>query len=1745
MNAYTDSDDLLARFAYFATARQFRDREAIAWIGSSGRTEETFTFSEFAAQACAVAGLLKGKADAGAKIMLVFLPGTQFMTSFFGVLLAGMIPSPVHPPDPRKPEKGMDKLRAAVEVLDPAFILSHDSFLLAKLVQQLSGGPSFPDVEFLSVSSVLRGPMRVPDVRLMEEAASMDEDRVVLLQFSSGSTGKPKAVAVRMKNLNANLKAIQNHQKTSPRTRGFAWVPLTHDMGLIGALCHEFFVGAHYCAMSPLSFLQKPALWLQMVSKLGCTVTTGVNFAYDLCVNKINLHELEGVDLSKVERWTNGGEPVRVGTLRRFAKKFARFGVRFATLDPCYGLAENVLFVSQRFGTEPCMPLIIRANVESLVVGSKPRLSVVNSTEEASKDDGVQELVGNGTPALGSEVVVVDPQTMQKLGSGYVGEIWISGASKALGYMTEVDIIDETGFSARLAGVRKGSNPREGFFRTGDIGFVYHDQIFVCGRLKDMIIVNGQNYFPQDIAEQIEIASELVRPGCTSVFGKRSHAGTEAVITLVEVRNPKAAEDVLLEHARKIKHHVAATNGVEIHQVVFLPSRTIPKTTSGKVQNRKAKMLYTSGKLLALFVHGDGERSKVHDADGPVPDVFLDADDVAMDWLQKEVATILGMEKTSFSVDDNLLNLGLTSFATPQIMNALSKLRGGDQSLDATEMPLTVRELISFARETPKSETEEGISSSLPALREAESVGIPAVLYFVLQLLGMCCISLLAVSSVLPSYYFAEFIISETRFGEPWRTIKLWDEVHQFGLLIPWVIPLWMFSFTMCVVALKWIVIGRYSPSVIRIGTVSFLRWWLVDRAVHVWEIFVGSFLTDTPLLNLVLLLFGARVSISAELHGTLFREHDLITISRDCIVSGRLIPRIFDAESQTLRMRRITLREGSRVDQDAMILGGASLARGVRIHALCVIPEGAITEAHAVYEKGMRVGLGLTDDFIQGARSFLWIPELLVKVTLMILTMYLFAASSTFIVAFYGFVGYSNTFRYMPLVYWMSMFLGTGCCFAILAIFLKLLLFRLGNGPYACFLVDFQWKIALFTCWRFWDGTWLQNVVIWAYGNKISKDSFCFLNLFRPSVTFDIGKNTFIGRSSLHIPNLWKRRHITVSPGVNIYHHSVLDCGSEVRSNVEPLGRRKLFDCEEPGRAFFRDKSDDEVFDACFSQFVHSPVDRDLLHGQISRLPRLEPLAKLKSAFDGLETLDVVLESIRLGVRELPILFDFLVRIGRQYGEPSIEARNAIVEALHWVVVLDEATLLLTKARDKRWKGKVIHALKSSAVSLPSGFARSSMLSGVLAIVQDETDEEAMREVLALGVELASVCGIEGEVAKGSRGGFVEAFGFRLIREIFDGPSLKRETIHRYLEWSFGSVLGIFPRRSIPPFLAILFLPRTILHEATSFLESRIISISLALLCSELKHSNDGIRELPFVFESALIMREPTLCRFPSRTFGSPYAFYDQLLVSMEVENVKELALDQLTFNMSIEETAGNDERKFAALEELSAIFLRIVMISGFCLALIPPYEWAVFVLFGEPFFWTTVDQEPIVQARPVQIVLLFPCVMLALVSIAAWVWLNVRPFIIRGISARNGMIQIHRNIYLNTLAMSILNESFLWPLVHGTLFYNWWARSLGCRLGANVLVLSSFVREHGLLEIQDNAIVDSAFVAGHQFFEGVLQGGETRVGASSTVHPSSIMFAGTETAPFEQLRHETLGFRKLASEKNDGETCISNLDP
>lgn len=543
------------------------DKQAYIFLEDGETESNDLTYGELDKQARAIASHLQSWQ--GERALLLYPSGLEFITAFFGCLYAGLVAVPVYPP--RRNQK-LSRLLSIANDSGSSIALTTSS-ILADIEKRWKEEADLAQLKLVATDTIGANSQEFVPFAVTPES-------LAFLQYTSGSTGTPKGVMVTHENIIHNQQSIQTAFGHSEQTIFAGWLPLFHDMGLIGNVLQPMYLGIPCILMPPVAFLQKPVRWLQMISKYRVTTSGGPNFAYDLCVKKVHADDLANLDLSSWDVAFNGAEPLQAKTLEQFGQKFAAYGFKYSAFYPCYGMAETTLFATG--GNKNDLPVLCGVKAQELELNSV--------VESEISSDGSRVFVGVGRSYNNTKVIIVNPESLIRCSLGQVGEIWISGESVASGYWNRPEATQET-----FQGYLKDTENRY-FLRTGDLGFLKDDELFITGRLKDLIIIRGRNHYPQDIEITVEKSHQALRANSSAAFSVEIQ-GEERLVVACEVERTylqKLNQDEVIKEIRKA---ISSEHNLQVYGVLLLKTAGIPKTSSGKIQRHACRIGFLNGSL--------------------------------------------------------------------------------------------------------------------------------------------------------------------------------------------------------------------------------------------------------------------------------------------------------------------------------------------------------------------------------------------------------------------------------------------------------------------------------------------------------------------------------------------------------------------------------------------------------------------------------------------------------------------------------------------------------------------------------------------------------------------------------------------------------------------------------------------------------------------------------------------------------------------------------------------------------------------------------------------------------------------------------------------------------------------------------------------------------------------------------------------------------------------------------------------
>lgn len=624
------------------------DTQAFTFLEDGETQEVTLTYKQLDQRSRAIAAQLQAHSLSGERALLLYPPGLDYLAAFFGCLYAGVVAVPAYPPHN---QRNTPRIQAIIADALPRVALITTTFL-SKLQSLLVEKTNIGDLQWLTTDNLVKG---IEDSWL---EPLIDTDTLAFLQYTSGSTGTPKGVMLSHGNLLHNAAMTYQLMEHSPSSKFVSWLPVYHDMGLIGGILQPLYGGFPCIFMSPASFLQRPYRWLQAISQYKGTTSGGPNFAYDLCIQKITPEQRYSLDLSSWSVAFNGAEPIRQDSLERFSAAFAECGFRRSAFYPCYGMAETTLMASG--GTVTTEPFV--------KITEKSALSRNKVIEASTQREDIQTFVSCGQTLPQQQIVIAHPETLTRCQPDEVGEIWVSGPSVGQGYWQRQDDTEEI-FRAHLKDTGEGP-----FLRTGDLGFLHNGELFVTGRAKDLIIIRGRNLYPQDIELTVERSHPALRVNSGAAFSVE--VVNEEQLVIVQELEFKHKRSNTEEIIRAIRQAVSSEHEVQVYAVVLLKAGSIPKTSSGKIRRRACQSEFLAGRLdiqgSSILDRSDSVLSENHITREALQVVATEErQPLLISYLQQQIARVLKVALSQVNREQPLSTLGLDSLMVFELKNQI------------------------------------------------------------------------------------------------------------------------------------------------------------------------------------------------------------------------------------------------------------------------------------------------------------------------------------------------------------------------------------------------------------------------------------------------------------------------------------------------------------------------------------------------------------------------------------------------------------------------------------------------------------------------------------------------------------------------------------------------------------------------------------------------------------------------------------------------------------------------------------------------------------------------------------------------------------------------------------------------------------------------------------------------------------------------------------------------------------------
>ncbi|MBA0690649.1 hypothetical protein Goari_008311 [Gossypium aridum] len=926
------------------------------WINEEGAAVGQRTYAELHANASFIAQkILTSKKPVirpGDRVLLVYVPGLDFVDAFFGCLRAKVLPVPVLPPDPlQRGGQALLKIENISKSCGAVAILStivYHSAVRAGLVKQMisltgkkgKSSANWPNLTWLHTDSWIKNFKKViPDATVNPSEPHPDD--LCFLQFTSGSTGDAKGVMITHGGLIHNVKLMRKRYKSTSKTVLISWLPQYHDMGLIGGLFTAMVSGGSAVLFSPMTFIRNPLLWLQTMSKYKATHSAGPNFAFELVVRRLESDKDKAwnYDLSSLMFLMVAAEPVRQRTLKRFIELTYPFGLSQEVMAPGYGLAENCVFVSCAFGEG-----------NPILVDWQGRVCC-GYTDLDNQDVDIR---------------IVDPETGVELEEGgKEGEIWISSPSSGIGYWGRQEHSHQT-FRNEL----KNHSGRK-YTRTGDLGRIVDGKLFITGRIKDLIIVAGRNIYSADVEKTVESSSEVIRPGCCAVIGVPEDVLSEkgipvpdgadhvGLVVIAEVRDGKPVKKEVIE---QIKTRVAEEHGVSVAAIKLIKPKTMSKTTSGKIKRFECLKQFSEGTLNIVPEPIFSKRTLVRSfttgtcAEGrtprqlqssPVPSTRLRNKDI-VEFLKGLVSDLTGIPTNNISAVESLVSYGIDSIGVVRASQKLSDFLGVPVGAVDIFTATCIADLANFSEDLlVKSKPDLTTALSFHAEPDLDS-DEPLVEVSIHRQVGIWFLQFLALTFVsillsLPAYLsvsaFTSFTLTvhATIDGNQWLVCLIY---LAFAPVV------WILCIALTCMSISFLGNPFLRPNYalihdVSIWSVDFVKWWALYKAQQIASKVLAQHLRGTVFLNYWFEMLGARIGPLVTLDTIDITDPSLVSIGDGALVSEGALIQSHEVKNGILSFQSIRIGKNSTIGPYAVIQKGSVLAEEAEVLPLQRIDGG------------------------------------------------------------------------------------------------------------------------------------------------------------------------------------------------------------------------------------------------------------------------------------------------------------------------------------------------------------------------------------------------------------------------------------------------------------------------------------------------------------------------------------------------------------------------------------------------------------------------------------------------------------------------------------------------------------------------------------------------------------------------------------------------------------------------------------
>ncbi|KAF9597218.1 hypothetical protein IFM89_016359 [Coptis chinensis] len=946
---FPDLSTLDGYLKHWGTHRVTQGKTLYTWISERGDVLCQRTYGQLHANASCIAHKLltsrKPIFKAGDRVLLVYVPGLDFIDAFFGCLRAKVLPVPVLPPDPmQRGGQALLKIENISKACNAVAILSslgYHSAVRAGFVKNLiqltknkeRSAACWPDLPWFHTDAWIKNSSN----KLPEDVSNQPEsqpDDLCFLQFTSGSTGDAKGVMITQGGLIHNVKMMRRRYKSTSRTVLVSWLPQYHDMGLIGGLFTALVAGGTAILFSPLTFIKNPLLWLQTMSEYRATHSAGPNFAFELVVRRLESYreKTPSYDLSSMKFLMIAAEPVRQKTLKRFLELTRPFLLSQEVMAPGYGLAENCVYVSCAFGEG-----------NPILVDWQGRICCGYMTRSD----------------LDVDIRIVDPESgREHEDNGKEGEIWISSPSAGIGYWGKQEL-SQTTFRNELQ-----NHPGKIFTRTGDLGRILDNKLFITGRIKDLIIVAGRNIYSADVEKTVENSSELLRPGCCAVIGVPEEilmakgisvsesSDQVGLVVIAEVREGKSVDKELVE---RIQIRVAEEHGVPVASVRLIKPKTISKTTSGKIRRFECLKQFTDGTLSLVTDPGPGKRTlfrsfttgtcrdgktpRPHLVSSPITPSAKISNENITEFLKRLVSEQTGISVAKICANETLVSYGIDSIGVVRAAQKLSDFLGVPVGAVDIFTATCIADLASFSENLVlKSQPQSMIAPSLVPQPKADTtrqvINISKQRHMGIGVLQLLAIIYGSAMLILPAYLSVSSFLNLLS-----ATSTLMGDSSWLQYLTPLVFaPLaWIISMFLTCISISLFGNSFLQPNYaltpdVPIWSKDFVRWWILYKVQQVAGKVLAVHLRGTVFLNYWFEMLGAKIGSSVLLDTVDITDPSLVSIGDGAVVAEGALVQSHEVKNGNLSFLPVRIGRNACVGPYAVIQKGSILGEEVEV---------------------------------------------------------------------------------------------------------------------------------------------------------------------------------------------------------------------------------------------------------------------------------------------------------------------------------------------------------------------------------------------------------------------------------------------------------------------------------------------------------------------------------------------------------------------------------------------------------------------------------------------------------------------------------------------------------------------------------------------------------------------------------------------------------------------------------------------